>query len=462
MRIKAAVVLTALLVGGSVMASRPAAAESSVERRLRLLEEQLGKAQAEIKQLHKELDQQRAINSAAQKQTEQVVQQQEAQAKTIETAKKTFELPDWVKRTTLFGDLRLRHEGFYHQPHKVGSAADTARNRERLRARLGLKVTFSDELSTTIRLASGNPNDPISTNQTLTGDFTQFNVNLDWAYLTFTPGASFGIRPGLFSFTGGKFANPMFRVGEMVFDDDLAPEGASEVVSLLDKPVGPLDQVRLYAEQWTFSEVANNQDGWMVGGQVNPVLHFGTTQVEAGLGQYWWLNSDQIAQALNTNSSLTNTNLVVTVPSGTTTKIVGYQSAFNQTNATVAATFPNVVAARPLKLFGDYVYNWGAVTDDAQGWTAGARLGQTKVKGDWSVYGFYEQLQQEAAISAFTYSDFGKGGTNVEGAVVGAEYQLLNPLTVSVKNHFTNFINRPASTTNPTMMRLQLDAMVKW
>jgi len=46
--------------------------------------------------------------------------------------------------------------------------------------------------------------------------------------------------------------------------------------------------------------------------------------------------------------------------------------------------------------------------------------------------------------------------------VVGAEYQLLNPLTVSVRSHFTNYINRPVDTTNPTLIRLQLDALVKF
>jgi hypothetical protein len=128
----------------------------------------------------------------------------------------------------------------------------------------------------------------------------------------------------------------------------------------------------------------------------------------------------------------------------------------------VAATFPNLVFAQPLRLFADYVYNWQAATDDAHGWQAGARLGQTKVQGDWDLYSFYEHLGQEAAISAFTYSDFGLGGTNVEGPVVGVDYQLLNPLTLTARSHFVNFINRPSGMTNPTLMRLQLDALVKF
>ncbi len=78
------------------------------------------------------------------------------------------------------------------------------------------------------------------------------------------------------------------------------------------------------------------------------------------------------------------------------------------------------------------------------------------------MFGFYEHLGQEAAISAFTFSDFGTAGTNVAGPGVGIEYQLLNPLTISAKGYFTNFINRPAGNTNPTLTRFQLDALVKF
>src|SRR5207244_10800261 len=89
----------------------------------------------------------------------------------------------------------------------------------------------------------------------------------------------------------------------MGFDEDLSPEGAGETFQLLAKPMGVLDQIKVHALQWTFTEVSNQQDGWMFGGQVNPALHFGDVEVEFGLGQFWWLNPDLIAQALNKNST---------------------------------------------------------------------------------------------------------------------------------------------------------------
>ena len=444
-----AVLLTVPVSGG---------AETPTEKRLRQLEETLRKTQDEVQQLRHQLDQQKAIGQATQKQVEQTAE--ETKTATAE-AKKAVELPDWLKRTTVFGDVRYRHEGFYHQPHKEKQVIG-ARNRERIRARLGVKVAFSDEISATIRGATGDPNSPVSYNETLTGGFTRKHFNLDWAFLTFTPGASFGIRPGVASITAGKFPNPIFRVGQLVFDDDLAPEGASETFALLSQPMGALDQVKVHALQWTFNEVSNGEDGWMFGGQVNPSMHFGNLQLEAGLGHYWWLNADQIAQALNTNTALINTNLLTTQTVGGKTTITGYQGAFNQSNATLAATWPNLIGTQPLKAFTDYIYNWEAATDDAHGVMAGLTLGQTKTRGDWSVTGYWEHIGQESTISSFTYDDFGTGGTNLEGPVAEINYQLLNPLTVTVRSHFTNFINRPTGMTNPTLTRLQLDAQVKF
>ena len=475
--------LTLILLFGP---AQQAFAESAAERRLRVLEETLKKTQDEVKELRRQLEEQKAQGQATQKQVEQAAES--AKAVTAE-AKKAPSLPDWLSRTTLFGDVRGRHEGFYHQPHAKKTVV-TARNRERIRARLGVRVAFSDEVSATIRGASGNPNDVISTNETLTNNFTRKNFNLDWAYLTFSPGQSFGIRPGAAAFSAGKFPLPMFRTGELVFDEDVSPEGFSETFQLLGRPLGTLDQVKLHGLQWTFAEIANKEDGWMFGGQVNPSLHFGGVQIEAGLAQYWWLNSDLIAQALSKNStafdssgkpiansgfnsSLVNTNLLVTktiqppTPTGgkkpaSFEAITGYRSGFNQSNFTLATTIPNVVLTQPLRLWADYIYNWEAATDDAHGWQSGLRLGQTKVKGDWSLYGFYEHLGQEATISAFTSSEFGTQGTNLEGPAVGIDYQLLNPLTVSAHGYFTNFINRPSGTSNPTLTRAQLDALVKF
>ena len=59
-------------------------------------------------------------------------------------------------------------------------------------------------------------------------DFTKKSVNFDQAYLTIRPGKSVGLEPGWFWMTLGKFGVNAYRVSELVWDDDLTPEGATE------------------------------------------------------------------------------------------------------------------------------------------------------------------------------------------------------------------------------------------
>lgn len=428
--------------------------ETPTERRLRVLEEQLKAAQEEIKHLRDEVKQEKAVGQAIQRQAEQTEQATKPPG-VVETVKAG--LPDWIKSFTPMGELRLRYDGQFHQPTSTGTKA-TANNQARLRARLGVKYTYSDELSGTIRLATGNPNNPISENQTLTGNFTPLSVNIDWAFMTLTPGKTFGLRPGLVTVNAGKIPVTLFKADELVWDDDLAPEGATETFALLAQPIGNLDQIRVHGTQWVFNQVSNGPDGWMFGAQINPQLHFGTTQLELGVAQYGWLNSDYIAQAANTNSSLVQTNSVITNASG----IVGYAGAFNQTNVTALTTIPDVAFGQPLRLWGDYVYNWLAPDDEAHGWQAGVRLGQAKKRGDWTAGAYYQQLERNATISDFTASDFGAGGTNTEGPGVRFDYQLFDPVTLTAQANFTNYLERPAGKTNPTAARVLVDAQFKF
>jgi hypothetical protein len=452
-------VVVVFAIAAMVGRAMPAGAGMTTEQRLEALEGLIRAQQQEIKQLRGELQQQKAIGTATQQQAERA----EEQAKTTEK-KATAALPDWVNKFTPFGDIRVRHEGFYNQQTaKLDGAVVHAQNRERLRARLGVKYTYSDELSATMRLATGSSNNPISTNVTLGSEFTPKSINLDWAYITISPGKTFGMRPGLLTLNSGKFPNPMFRVGELVFDDDLAPEGFNQTVQMLETPVGSLDQVKLNLEEWNFQEVTNASDGWMLGAQLNPTGHVGDVLLEGGLGQYYWLNPDLIAQGSNTNSTLVLSNLVNTQTVSGKTTILGFQSNFNQTNLTLAATIPNVAGGTmPLKIFGDYVYNWQATNSHANGAMAGFRLGNPKEAGDWAGSLLYEYLQQEAVVGDFTNSDFNNGGTNLQGPVVTLDYQLFKPLTLTARSFFTKYIDPPDTLNNRTQIRLQLDAMIRF
>jgi hypothetical protein len=178
-------------------------------------------------------------------------------------ASKQFKLPDWLHRASFFGDIRYRHEGFYNSELQ---ANNPTRNRERIRVRLGLGVDLSPELSGQLRIVTGDANDPISTNQTLTDLFTRKPINLDWAFIKASPWQIFGLdkmtgsEKPMLSITAGKQPVPLFRPGgsELVFDSDLSPEGVSEDITLWDRPGGFVRNFKITGLQWSIKEISNS------------------------------------------------------------------------------------------------------------------------------------------------------------------------------------------------------------
>ncbi|MGH9331328.1 MAG: putative porin, partial [Vicinamibacterales bacterium] len=105
----------------------------------------------------------------------------------------------WWERITFFGDFRARYEGFFLE--------DTAtRHRQRFRLRLGLRTNITEQVGFNVRLASGDANDIISTNQTLTGFWSRKPINIDQVFATWAPKPVPGLTLGF-----GKYAYPVTR-----------------------------------------------------------------------------------------------------------------------------------------------------------------------------------------------------------------------------------------------------------
>lgn len=168
-------------------------------------------------------------------------------------------VPPWTKAIRLSGDFRARAEGIWFgngnnavdaQGNPIapvnfaainagtgfnvnnGTSAPGAvfvnppfinsteqRRRARIRARLALDARVDDWITFSARLATGNDNNPVSTNQTLgsPGQLSKYAIWLDRAGLRFTPTADVQVDLG-------RFANP-FWTGEMMFDGDLNFDG---------------------------------------------------------------------------------------------------------------------------------------------------------------------------------------------------------------------------------------------
>jgi len=388
---------------------------------------------------------------------------------------------NWLSRFSFFGDFRMRHEGIYQD-------GENARNRERIRLRFGANMKITDELLVGMRLVSGNIDDPISTNQTLTGVFNRKPINLDWAYIQATPKEIIGL--GDIPWTpitlyAGKFTNNFYKpraimVSELIFDDDLSPEGLAQRFTLYEKSEGVLRSFQLNTaqwiavENWSSSGTAANHDAWVFGGQGAMTLQLHPkARLTMSFGDYYFSRSNFLAQARNTNNQLKVTNSVIlkdgTVVQGGKSLTPGtgdkafqrFVGGFNIVNWGYQLEYDTGYPKWPLTLMSDFAYNTVAEGGgDFAVWT-GASLGATRNPGDWAFSFVWAHTETQAVLSELSYSDFGRdGGTNLQGPFVRIDYMPLPRLTLTLKNHFVSYIDRPAGRSNSEVYRLQLDAQV--
>ncbi|MBM4257169.1 MAG: hypothetical protein FJ147_14875 [Deltaproteobacteria bacterium] len=385
---------------------------------------------------------------------------------------------DWLNRFTFSGDVRVRMEGFYQDQGRNANA----RTRERFRLRFGAQMKINDELLAGLQLASGDLNDPISTNETLTNTFARKPISINQAYITLTPKESIGLGDWTWnpiSITAGKFSNQFFRpravmISELIFDDDLVSEGLHETFTLYEGSEGLLRRFQLNAGQWMFRETARAADGWMIGGQAVAALQLlPSTRLTVALADYYFSKEDLIAQARNGNSALKVTNSVIlrdgTIVRGGSSLTPGtgnkqfnrFLGGFNVLNGSLQLDYNTGYAKWPLVFIADFAHNTDAKRGNDLAIWAGASLGQTRNPGDWAFSVAWARTETDALLSAFSYSDFGRdGGTNVQGPFVKVDYMLFPRLTISAKNHFISFIDRPKGESNSTLHRFQLDAQV--
>ncbi|MCQ9207005.1 MAG: putative porin [Omnitrophica bacterium] len=154
-----------------------------------------------------------------------IISQSEVNALKREIDKKTQKIPDvadiqshvkkasWADKIKFKGDIRLRNE--YQRP---GSGAYV--NRQRIRARAGLEVKIADNLKGGVMLATGGTDNARSTNQTLGDAFGTKPFDLDMAYLEWKP-------VNFMKIAGGKYKNPLYHPGDLLWDSDIRFEGVS-------------------------------------------------------------------------------------------------------------------------------------------------------------------------------------------------------------------------------------------
>jgi Skp family chaperone for outer membrane proteins len=406
------------------------------------------------------------------------------------------------------GDVRLRGEPFFGGP----TDESLERMRARVRARFNAVATLGEQFRAGLSLASGDINDPTSTNQTLTGFYTRKAVALDLAFVEFTPK---NFKP--LTLVGGKFRYPWYNT-ELTWDKDLNPEGAAETLAFnLDTPV--LKRVAFIGFQLPFAEIAGTASTdkritqqITYGGQLQTNWQLASwLKLSAYAGYYDYRGADSIALALARASTknpqtpfsgylpltsgnpvqdstyTTTATTIITV--GGTSYPTGVTSITNSQFASKFGLFDSLARIDintghprvPMTFIGDYVQNTEACgnlpniaaapantatttfkqtlnspcnSHYRRGYWAEGDVGRLEKKGDLQ-FGYTRMyIEREAVLGNFNYSDI-RQGTNVTQHRFTAFY-MLDP---RVQLGFTALIGRPLATTEPWLTRLQFDTI---
>ncbi len=329
---------------------------------------------------------------------------------------------DWASRIKIKGDLRLRQEFI-----DINGKRDE--DRQRYRARLGVYAKVTDNVDAGVRLASGSSDSATSTNETMGDTFKKDSIWLDLAYLDWRPIENLNI-------IGGKMKQPWEKVGDIVWDNDINPEGAAvryrkEVGN--GEVIGSLGHIVLNdVDGLRFDEDAKVTYGQLVGN-----FQLGSAKATLGASIY----------------DYDNENLVVATiaDDGNDTTQFSIQELFGSLE---------LKTALPLKFYGQYVKN-----DDADGankgediaWLLGVGTKYKKFKFDYN----YRDTELNAVSGEFNDSDFAGGETDAEGHKFKLGYAIDKNFGLGL-TYFMAETNSLAETPNSDIDTLHIDLKAKF
>ena len=430
-------------------------------------------------------------------------------------------VPGWVTRFRVGGDIRIRYEGNYFptgndntgafpnfnaintgSPFDVSGTVfspqlnvDQGRQRFRLRARIGAEIEMGEGFTAGLRIATGENNSPVTTNQSLGaanqgqgGNFSKYAIWLDRAFLKYEVG---GLPTRNLALSAGRFDNPFFST-DIIYDEDLGFDGGALVGKYeVAKGVTPFLAGGAFPIFNTDFHFSSNQpakfkssDKWLYGVQSGLDLKLRKDLSIKIAGAYYYfdgvegklstpytpLNSSDagntdnrrpsFAQKGNTYMPLRNIVPNASNNFGTTNQFqyFGLASKFRPIALTGKVDYTGFEPVT-VSLSGEYVKNLGfdrgainriAVNNRGSSstagslgkfaggdtaWILGLKVGSAALqkRGDWQLGFNYRHVESDAVIDGFNDSDFGNGGTNQEGYSLFGTVALSSRFAIGIK-----------------------------
>jgi HEPN domain-containing protein len=416
-------------------------------------------------------------------------------------------LPEWAPRFRFTGDVRIRYEGSYYPKGNdntggfpnfnainTGAPFDTAgntfspqynvdqqRTRVRLRARLAAEVDLGEGFTSGMRIATGDSNSPVTTNQTLGGsggDFSKYQLWLDRAYIKYQASN----KDGSLTVNVGRFDNPFFSTTAL-WDDDLGFDGiAGQGKYEVAKGVTPFLTGGLFPVYNTDLNFATNsptkfksRDKWLSAVQSGvewkidkdltakaAVAYYHFTNIEGKLSDPYTPLTNQDAGNTDTSrpsfAQKGNTYMALRDIVGDSTNNYGTSNQWQYYG--LATPFHELAFTGRLdynrwepfqvSLVGEFIRNLafnrsaiesiavnnrgatsstntsGAYEGGDTAWMVTFKVGAAALqkRWDWNADIGYRYVESDALVDGFADSDFGGGGTNLRGFTIGGNLAL--------------------------------------
>ncbi|HEX5732584.1 MAG TPA: putative porin [Blastocatellia bacterium] len=451
----------------------------AVEDRLKALEQVIERQQREIQTLRELIEKRSAATPTAAIAEAAASREAPGQtpasgkneaAQSDATQKRVDELYKKFGAIRFSGDIRFRGETFRNQGFDALADAPS-RNRLRVRARLALDGSLSNNFDWGVRLATGIFTDPISTNQTLTDFFERKPFALERAFVRYDSKTDdVGVQ-----LVAGKF-EPTFRRTQMVWDDDVNVEGASE--ALYFKTDSSLKQIKLIAFQLPFEEVSGGKDAVLFGGQAQTDWQMSSTlSANVNVAYYDWNQADRVALALGALTTQVNGGIANSAglsggqngPLGTTNRVITnrnedsiFVSNFHLLDILGNLTW-QASSRFPVTFTFDYVRNMSSRAEgEEDGYWVGVQIGQNREPGDWLVGYAFTRIEQDAVLVPFNFSDI--LASNSRAHMPTFAYQVANGVTLQWTGLFSQRANRVVlqSPSNRWLNRMQFDVLYRF
>lgn len=325
------------------------------------------------------------------------------------------------------GDFRVRYE------HTARGNGASALGREVVRFRLGATYAPQPDLTVRARIATGDPDDPNSTDVTAGSFVNDLAFSLDLASVELS-------RPnwGVFA---GKFTNP-FLTTELVWDGDVNPQGVGGRLKVGNSGGVTATLTGMY---FRVDQQAGDSSSDMGGAQI---------AVNAAAGGAWRFTAaagyyDYRIRSL-ANASLSGDVRGNRLAPGN----ADYLSDFDLFDALVLVDYTGFGARLPLRFVGDYVHNGGA-NDLNSGYGFDVYFGRAQSVGDIRGRYGYAQVETDAVLAAFAH-DNTTLGTNSEIHTLALDFVP----RASTQLNATVYVYAPHEPPGVFQTRLRLNAMV--